>query len=319
MHHLLTGRDPASAQPLWQYPPVRVLNPRVSAATQRIVARALQNDPAKRYQGAAEMKRDVDRVLNPPGALNTVRGRAIAVFVVLLLLFVGVSAAYEYAPLQRLSAPPRRQPPTATPAATVAAPRVVVPPPSSPTATPSATGAPSDTPIPTATPEPPTATPAPSATAPVVPTSAPTVTAPPQPATGGEIRSAQVPPAISTTFTTDDNMVIDGDVVYPDISVARDLAGALPIHENDIGRVAYTSHGSRSPEDPRIIHLITTVDVPDTTEVVEAVLDRVLMLQIDEKLPIHVIPIRPRERALEMLHAEQQTRPTAVRSPSPQP
>lgn len=80
-----------------------------------------------------------------------------------------------------------------------------------------------------------------------------------------------------------------------------------------------TCRVSRSPEDPRIIHLITTVDVPDTTEVVEALLDRVLMLQIDEKLPIHVVPIRPRERVLAMLRAEQQTRPTAVRSPSPQP
>lgn len=76
---------------------------------------------------------------------------------------------------------------------------------------------------------------------------------------------------------------------------------------------------SRSPEDPRIIHLMATVDVPDTTEVVEAVLDRVLRLQIDEKLPIHVVPIRPRERVLEMLRAEQQTRPTAARSPSASP
>jgi hypothetical protein len=80
-----------------------------------------------------------------------------------------------------------------------------------------------------------------------------------------------------------------------------------------------TFHVSRSPEDPRIIHLMTTVDVPDTTEVVEAVLDRVLRLQLDEKLPIHVVPIRPRERVLEMLRAEQQTRPRAARSSSPQP
>jgi ABC-type branched-subunit amino acid transport system substrate-binding protein len=105
MHHLLTGRDPTKIQPLWQYPPVRVLNPKISEATERIVARALQNDPKKRYQSAAEMKRDVDRVLNPPGALNTVRGRAIAVLVVLLLL-VGVGGgAYEYVRLQTLQRP----------------------------------------------------------------------------------------------------------------------------------------------------------------------------------------------------------------------
>src|SRR5437764_13800812 len=61
MHHLLTGRDPTKIQPLWQYPPVRALNPKISEATDRIVARALQNDLKTRYQSAAEMKREVDR------------------------------------------------------------------------------------------------------------------------------------------------------------------------------------------------------------------------------------------------------------------
>ena len=103
MHHLLTGRDPTKIQPLWQYPPVRALNPKVSEATEAIVARALQNDPKKRYQSAAEMKKAVDRVLNPPGALNTFRGRAIAVLVVLLLLGGGVGGAYEYVHLQTRS------------------------------------------------------------------------------------------------------------------------------------------------------------------------------------------------------------------------
>ncbi len=49
----------------------------------------------------------------------------------------------------------------------------------------------------------------------------------------------------------------------------------------------------RSPEDAAIVHLITVVDVPDTTEVVDLVLDRVLQLQVEENLPIHVIPLRP--------------------------
>ncbi|HTE84546.1 MAG TPA: hypothetical protein VK821_07420 [Dehalococcoidia bacterium] len=49
----------------------------------------------------------------------------------------------------------------------------------------------------------------------------------------------------------------------------------------------------RSPEDAAIVHLITVVDVPDTTQVVDLVLDRVLQLQVEEKLPIHVIPMRP--------------------------
>ena len=60
----------------------------------------------------------------------------------------------------------------------------------------------------------------------------------------------------------------------------------------------------RSADDARAIHLLTTVDVPDTTEVVDVVLERVLAFQIDQGLPIHVIPLRPRARVLEMLRAD---------------
>ncbi len=40
---------------------------------------------------------------------------------------------------------------------------------------------------------------------------------------------------------------------------------------------------TRSPEDGRIIHLMTTVVMPDTTEVVDAALERVLTLQLEDK------------------------------------
>jgi len=96
MHHLLTGRDPTKIQPLWQYPPVRTLSPKVSAATEAIVAHAVQNDEKKRYPNAAAMKREVDRVLTPPGALSTARGRAIALVVLLLLLAGAGGGVYAY-------------------------------------------------------------------------------------------------------------------------------------------------------------------------------------------------------------------------------
>ncbi len=97
MHHLLTGRDPTKIQPLWQYPPVRTLSPKVSESTQSIVARAVENDEKKRYQSAAAMKKDVDRVLNPPGALSTARGRAIALALLLVLLLGSAGGAFIYA------------------------------------------------------------------------------------------------------------------------------------------------------------------------------------------------------------------------------
>ncbi len=100
MHHLLTGRDPTKATPLFAYPPMRTLNSRVSEASERIVATAVQDDPAKRYQSAAEMKKAVDRVLNPPGMLSTGRGRAIAVGVILALLLLAGGGSYLYSQQQ---------------------------------------------------------------------------------------------------------------------------------------------------------------------------------------------------------------------------
>lgn len=63
---------------------------------------------------------------------------------------------------------------------------------------------------------------------------------------------------------------------------------------------------ARGIDDLREIHLLTTVDVEDPEEVLDLVIDRVLELQIDEGLPIHVIPPRPSERELEALRALRQ-------------
>jgi hypothetical protein len=67
---------------------------------------------------------------------------------------------------------------------------------------------------------------------------------------------------------------------------------------------------SRAQDDPAIVHLNTEVDVADTEEVVDLVIGRMIELQVDEGLPVYVIPTRPLERIL----AERQTQPrTAVR------
>ena len=70
---------------------------------------------------------------------------------------------------------------------------------------------------------------------------------------------------------------------------------------------------ARSPEEPRIVHLFTTVDVEDTDAVLDAVIDRVTEFQTDERLPIRVIPVRPRERVLATLRASAAA--TARRAP----
>lgn len=73
LYYLLTDRDPTE-HPLFQFPPARTVNPRLSADIEAVLARALTLDIHQRYQTALEMKRDIDAVLFPtmenPGLLS---------------------------------------------------------------------------------------------------------------------------------------------------------------------------------------------------------------------------------------------------------
>jgi hypothetical protein len=60
----------------------------------------------------------------------------------------------------------------------------------------------------------------------------------------------------------------------------------------------------RAEDDPSSIHITAIVDVDDPDEVGDLVLDRVLELQVDEGIPIHVIPIRTPERVMAELQEQ---------------
>lgn len=56
-------------------------------------------------------------------------------------------------------------------------------------------------------------------------------------------------------------------------------------------------------EDPDGVYLTATVDVQDTTEVFDVVVDRLIDMQVEEGLPIYVVPVQPLERVLEHMRA----------------
>jgi hypothetical protein len=60
---------------------------------------------------------------------------------------------------------------------------------------------------------------------------------------------------------------------------------------------------SRGVDEPEQIHLWTTIDREDPDEVLELVLDRLLELEVEEGIPLYVIPIRTPERILADLQA----------------
>ena len=53
-------------------------------------------------------------------------------------------------------------------------------------------------------------------------------------------------------------------------------------------------------EGPEGTYMMVTVDVEDTDAVVDVYIDRLLELQIDESLPVYVVPLRPLARVAEL-------------------
>src|SRR6266568_2660711 len=62
LHYLFTNRDPRYSAP-FAFPPVRSLNPQLSAEIERVLMRALQQNVNQRYQSAIIMKREIDNIL----------------------------------------------------------------------------------------------------------------------------------------------------------------------------------------------------------------------------------------------------------------
>ena len=52
-------------------------------------------------------------------------------------------------------------------------------------------------------------------------------------------------------------------------------------------------------DDPDGVYLTVTVDIDDPDEVTDLVIDRTMRLQVEEGLPVYVVPIRPLGRVME--------------------
>lgn len=69
-------------------------------------------------------------------------------------------------------------------------------------------------------------------------------------------------------------------------------------------------------EDSGDICLNATVDIDDTDDVMDVVIDRLVEIQVDEELPIWVTVALPLERAVERFRAQQQRGWSAADGPS---
>ena len=78
----------------------------------------------------------------------------------------------------------------------------------------------------------------------------------------------------------------------------RLLAAASELRELISARYPDATFEIAYGSDPPGLYLIPTVDVEDTDEVVELVMERELAMQVDEELSVYVFPVRPLARVL---------------------
>ena len=61
---------------------------------------------------------------------------------------------------------------------------------------------------------------------------------------------------------------------------------------------------SRGQDEPGNVHLKAVVDLDDADEVLDLVSERLLELQVEERIPVHVIPPRTPERVLAAMKSQ---------------
>jgi hypothetical protein len=83
-----------------------------------------------------------------------------------------------------------------------------------------------------------------------------------------------------------------------------------------------TSAFSVSPgDDPKGMYLDAVVDIDDTDEVMDVIVDRLLELQVEERLPVYVVLTRTLERIAGAMHLQplqnQPASPSCTAPPAP--
>lgn len=74
------------------------------------------------------------------------------------------------------------------------------------------------------------------------------------------------------------------------------------------GRYPTASFEVAQGDDPTGTYVTATVDLDDPDEVMDVVIDRLLEIEIDEGLPVYVVPVRTPDRVLQNLQSRKRPR-----------
>jgi hypothetical protein len=86
------------------------------------------------------------------------------------------------------------------------------------------------------------------------------------------------------------------EMIAPDLDDPRIQAALIELRALITQRFPNASFSVFRGEDPEGIRLLTTADVDDLDEVMDAVIDRMVDMQIYEGLPVYVVPVWPPAR-----------------------
>ena len=99
------------------------------------------------------------------------------------------------------------------------------------------------------------------------------------------------------------------DVVQDD---ARIQAALTELREMIEAKFPTATFHAYQGEDPEGTYLEAIVDVEDTDDVIDVFLDRLVDMQIEERLPVYVVPVRTPERVARLVAEAEQRRKQAA-------
>ena len=93
-----------------------------------------------------------------------------------------------------------------------------------------------------------------------------------------------------------------------DARIEPDLAGLRALISSRYPEAAFTIERG---DDPEGVYLVVTVDIDDPDDLIDLIIESLMRLQIDEALPIYVLPVRPLASALASMRTARQPLPAA--------
>src|SRR5262245_31478249 len=82
-------------------------------------------------------------------------------------------------------------------------------------------------------------------------------------------------------------------------AVSAEFQGMIRARYPEVDVAVTEGHG----DDPVGVYLLATVDVEDTDEVFDVVVDRLVELQVEHGVPVYVLPLRPLNRIAKLQKA----------------